>query len=60
MMSPEAGKLWFRVAVFITCIAAALLPFQKADSPEFVITVLSLVIGMLFIVVLAVMARRSR
>lgn len=60
MLSPEAGKMWFRIAVFIVIVAGALLPFQKPDSPEFVITVLTLVMGVLFVIVLAVMARRSR
>ena len=60
MLSPEAGKLWFRIAVFIALLSLALLPFQKADSAEFVITLLSLGLGVVFIVVLAVLARLSR
>ncbi len=60
MLSPESGKLWFRIAVFIAALSLALLPFQKVDSAEFVITLLSLGLGVVFIVVLAVMARRSR
>ncbi len=60
MLSPEAGKLWFRIAVFIVIVAGALLPFQAPNSPEFVITVLALLMGVLFVVALVVMARRSR
>lgn len=59
MLGPEAGKMWFRVAVFIVIVAGALLPFQKTDAPEFVITVLTLVMGVLFIIMLVVLARRS-
>lgn len=60
MLSPEAGKMWFRIAVFIVIVAGILLPFQKAGSAEFVITVLTLVMGVLFVIFLAVIARRSR
>ena len=58
MFSPEAGSAWFRVALFVTLVAAALLLVVPRESAEFVVTVLTLGIGMLFLVVLAVLARR--
>lgn len=58
-MSTEAGLAWFRVAVFITLVSLVLLPFEPRDSAEFVITVTSLVIGLVFMALVAIMVRRS-
>ncbi len=58
-MSPELGQAWFRIAVFITLVSAVLIPFQKPGSAEFVISVVSLVIGLIFIAVVAFVVRRS-
>lgn len=58
-MNPEAGQHWFRVAMFITLVSAGLLLIQQPGTAEFVITVTTLVIGLVFIGILAVMARRA-
>ncbi len=58
-MSPELGQAWFRIAVFITLVSAVLIPFQKPGSAEFVISVVSLMIGLIFIAVVAFVVRRS-
>ncbi len=58
-MNPEAGRIWFRVAMFITLVSAGLLLIQQPGTAEFVITVATLVIGLVFIAILAVMARRA-
>jgi preprotein translocase subunit Sss1 len=58
-MNPEAGKLWFQIALFITFVSVILLPFQKPDTAEFVITVTTLAIGLLFIGLIALIVRRG-
>ncbi len=58
-MSPELGQAWFRIAVFIALVSAVLIPFQKPGSAEFVISVVSLMIGLIFIAVVAFVVRRS-
>jgi len=59
-MSPEAGQLWFRVAIFITLTSLALLFFQQPGTAEFVVTVLALGVGMLMIALIAIIARKSQ
>ncbi len=57
-MSPEVGQAWFRVAVFIVLVSAALLFVQQPGTAEFVITVATLVIGLLFVLAIAIVVRR--
>ncbi len=59
-MSPEAGQLWFRVAVFITLTSLALLFFQQPGTAEFVVTVLALGVGIIMIALIAIIARKSQ
>ena len=58
-MSPEMGRGFFRVAVFITLVACGLLPFLSPGSAEFVVDVLAMGVGILFMGVVAFFARRS-
>lgn len=58
-MNPELGQAWFRVAVFVAFVSAVLIPFETPGSAEFVISVTSLVIGLAFIALIAVVVRRS-
>ena len=58
-MDPFALRAAFRVAILILIVAAAMLPFQRPSSPEFVVTVLSALVGLAFVVLVAVMARLS-
>lgn len=60
MLSPEAGQMWFRIAFFIVALSAVLLFFQEPGSASFVFTVLSLVIGVIFVIILAILVRRSQ
>lgn len=55
-MAPELLRLAFRFAMLIFVLAVVMLPFQRRGSAEFVVTVLSAVVGALFLgaVVLAV------
>jgi hypothetical protein len=56
-VSPQAGKAWFQIAVFITIVSAGLLFFQRPGTAEFVISVATLVVGLLFIALLALMIK---
>ncbi|MBI3536011.1 MAG: hypothetical protein HY070_00380 [Chloroflexi bacterium] len=58
-MNPEAGLAWFRIALFISLTSGALILFQKPDTAEFIISVTSLVIGLIFIALIALIVRRN-
>lgn len=58
-MSPELTHIWFRVAVFMTLVSAVLIPLQQPDTAEFVISVTSFVIGLVFVATIIVLVRRS-
>jgi preprotein translocase subunit Sss1 len=57
MLSPEVGRYAFRWAMFIVLVAVGLLATLKPGTPEFAITVLTLLIGLLFVGVLVVCIR---
>ena len=59
MISPQLGKAAFRIIMFITVTSLLVLPFVKPGSAEFVVTVVTLVIGICFGVVLFVLVRRQ-
>lgn len=58
-MAPELTHIWFRVAVFMTLVSAVLIPLQQPDTAEFVISVTSFVIGLVFVTAIIVLVRRS-
>lgn len=58
-MPPDLTHIWFRVAVFITLVSAVLIPLQQPDTAEFVISVTSFVIGLVFVAMIIVMVRRA-
>jgi uncharacterized membrane protein len=58
-MTPDTGKAFFRIAVFITLVSLALLPFLKPGTAEFVVDVLALAVGLVAIAVVAILARWS-
>jgi uncharacterized membrane protein len=57
VFSPELGRAAFRLALFIIVMAAGLLLTLSPGTPEFAITVLTLVVGLLFLGVVAGMVR---
>lgn len=59
MISPQLGRAVFRIIVFITVTSLILLPFVRPGSAEFVVTVVTLAIGICFGVVLYVLVRRQ-
>lgn len=57
MIPPEMGRAFFRIAFFVTLVSAALLPFLAPDSAEFVVDVLALGIGLVFIAIIVIAVR---
>lgn len=58
-MTPEMGRGFFRIAVFVTLVSLALLPFLTPGTAEFVVDVLALMVGLVSIAVVFVLARWS-
>ena len=59
-MNPEVGRAWFRIAVTIIVVSAALVYFTEPGTAERVVSVLTLLIGLLFIGTIIVLVRRDR
>ena len=57
MLSPEIGRYAFRWAIFIVLVAGGLLVTLRPGTPEFAVTLLTLLIGVLFVGVLVVCIR---
>ena len=58
-MDPIALQAAFRVAILILLAALVMLPFQPANSAEFVVTVMAAIVGLIFVGLVAVLARLS-
>jgi hypothetical protein len=58
-VDPIALQAAFRVAVLILLAALVMLPFQPTNSAEFVVTVLAAIVGLVFVGVVALLARLS-
>jgi hypothetical protein len=59
-MNPDAGRAWFRIAVTITLLSAVLVYFTEPDTAERVVSVITLIIGLLFIGTIIVLVRRNQ
>lgn len=57
MIDPRILRGGFRIGVFILAVALVTLPFQPHDSPEFVVTVMSAVVGGAFVLAIVAVAR---
>jgi hypothetical protein len=57
VLSPETGKAAFRFALLIILMAAGLLATLRPGTPEFAITVFTLLIGLLFLGTIAAFVR---
>ena len=58
-MDPIALQAAFRVALLILIASLVMLPFQPANSAEFVVTVMAAVVGLIFVGLVVVLARLS-
>ena len=59
-MNPEAGQAWFRIAIMITLVSAVLVFFTEPGTAERVVSVITLIIGLLFIGIIIVLVRRDQ
>ncbi len=60
MINPEAGQMWFRIAFIIVALSAGLLFVLTPGTDAYVASVMSLVVGVLFMLVLIILVRRSQ
>ena len=58
-MDPIALQAALRVALLILLAAVVMLPFQPANSAEFVVTVMAAIVGLIFVGLVVVLARLS-
>jgi hypothetical protein len=58
-VDPQILKAGFRIATFVTTTAALLLLFEPRDTAEFVVSVMALVVGLTFVVIVAALVRYS-
>jgi hypothetical protein len=59
-MAPEALKLFFRLGMFITIAALLLVLTVPKGTAEYVVSVLSLVVGLVLLALVAVVSWWSR
>jgi hypothetical protein len=57
MMSPGLGQAAFRLGFFIVFVTGALLFFVPSGSAEQAITLITFIIGLLFLIVVALLIR---
>ena len=56
-MNPHLGRAAFRVAFYIAAVALVLLFFLRPGTAGFAITVVTLVVGLIFLGLVAVLVR---
>ncbi len=59
MIGPDAGKAWFGTALFLIILSAGLMLVLPPNSAGFVVSTLSLIVGLLLLVGLIIVIRRS-
>jgi hypothetical protein len=60
VLSPELGRLGFRIALLMTLASAGLLLMQAPGSAEFVLMASTLAIGVVFLLLVIVLVRWSK
>lgn len=58
-MNPDVGRAWFRIATTVTIISAVLVYWTEPGTAERVVSVITLLIGLLFIGVIVFLIRRN-
>jgi protein-S-isoprenylcysteine O-methyltransferase Ste14 len=58
-VDPQILRAGFRIAVLIAGVAFFLLVFEPRDSAEFVVSAMALVIGLMFMALVAMLVRFS-
>jgi hypothetical protein len=57
-IDPGIGKAALRLSLFVIVLAAAMLIFLEPGSPQFAITVFTLIIGLVFLGFVVVLVKR--
>jgi hypothetical protein len=58
-MDPETGRAVFRIAFFVILMSALMLPFLTPGTPEFVVDMIALGVGLIFAAAIFLLVRRS-
>ncbi len=58
-MDPQTGRAGIAAALFMIITSVMVIPFQDPDSASFVLSVMTLGIGIIFFIILVVVIRRS-
>ncbi len=59
-MSPDFGRAWFRIATTITVVSAILVFFTQPGTAERVVSVITLLLGFIFMGAIILLIRRDR
>lgn len=59
-MNPDFGRAWFRIATTITVVSAVLVFLTEPGTAERVVSVITLLIGLIFIGTIIFLIRRER
>ena len=57
-MNPQAAKAGLSLGLFVVIASVLLLPFEPPGSAEFIVTVLSLIIGLVAVAVIGFVIRK--
>ncbi len=60
MIGPDAGRAWFGTALFLIMVSVGLMLVLPPDSAGFVVSTLSLIVGLLLLAALVIVIRRSK
>lgn len=60
VMNPDAGRAWFRIATTITVLSAVLVFLTEPGTAERVVSVITLLIGLIFIGTIILLIRRDQ
>ncbi len=60
MLSPELGRAVFRIAFYMVLTSAVLLLLLRPGSAEFIVAALALIIGLIFVGIIALIVRRQK
>lgn len=59
MLDPRLGKVIFGIAIFIIILGVFSLFFVKPGTPEFIVDLFSILIGLVLILLVKLLARKT-
>jgi hypothetical protein len=60
VIDPESGRQWLGVAIFIILVSIVLMASLPRSSAEFIVSTLSLLVGVILLVGLVIVIRKRR